>query len=425
MDDERKNLLAAGVCLGDIALVAAAFAGSVPSYVADMDVDRLLAGCRDVDAVRAEIERALSEHGDTTVPPRILKNTVERAIAARKFLSAIRCLDMLGEKETYVERYLQEARRKVGEGKIPDCARALVVAANLDLPDGIPAFQYAGPDLHEACTSAPENCVTRMERENAILRALKYLLGSDKVHETASGFPAREREDILGYVALARDPDMPDFLASFEKAHHDLIDVRTHAQTDLAAMMKRVEGAVRGFAGSIGKFSVQGAEQMEALDRLRLTTAGLTRELVGLDELVLDRQFHRLARRLEQLLESQGQLEEMAEAPGIKGGPSGAAFDPLIKLIAEIKEKDIPGQVNAVEERLLSVQVTMLGRTVHSHEHWQYLRELAFKYPASPLVCCVSKINDRWMVVPVWESPVAEVLRNHPAGAGRVGSSST
>ena len=64
-------------------------------------------------------------------------------------------------------------------------------------------------------------------------------------------------------------------------------------------------------------------------------------------------------------------------------------------------------------ERRLSTQVTMLGRSVHSQEHWQFLREIAFKYPVSPLMVCVRKIDDRWMVVPRWESEITGILKDH------------
>jgi len=37
----------------------------------------------------------------------------------------------------------------------------------------------------------------------------------------------------------------------------------------------------------------------------------------------------------------------------------------------------------------------------------------------SPLVCCIARINDRWMVVPVWESAVYTILRAGPNGKAK------
>ncbi|MFZ1946343.1 MAG: hypothetical protein WAW06_02240, partial [bacterium] len=73
--------------------------------------------------------------------------------------------------------------------------------------------------------------------------------------------------------------------------------------------------------------------------------------------------------------------------------------------------KGILETVDALEEKIVATQVTMLGRAVHSQEHWQYLRELAFKYPVSAIMCCVRRINAKWMVVPAWDSEVAAILR--------------
>ena len=416
MEEERKNLLLAGICLGDITLALAATAGRLPLYAAGLDAERLLAGCGDVDAVRERIEKELPAEPEAgTLPPEMLRTVLERAVTAGKFLSAIRCLEMLGERDSYVERHLDKTRKMMREGKAEDAARALTVAANLDLPDGIPAFQYTGPGLHDACTTTPENCITRMERKNAVLRALKYLLPSDRVHQVVSDLSAGERERLLGFVARERDPRLSDFMAGFEKARTDLADTEEHAMADLKLRAGKVEEAVREFVDSLGRVSAQTTEQKEVLERLRRTAGGLIKELGDLGDLVRDRQFRRLTRRLEQFVESREEIEQAAKTLG--GGALGSAFDPILDLIREIGGENVLEQVKGIEERLLSAQITMLGRSVHSHEHWQYLRELAFKHPVSPLVCCVVKINDRWMVVPVWESPVAEILRTGSDGS--------
>ncbi len=410
MEEERKNLLLAGICLGDITLALAATADILPLHAAGLDAEGLLAACSDTDAVRERMEKELPAEPEAgTLPPEILRTVLDRAVTGGKFLSAIRCLEILGERDSYVERHLDRARKMMREGRVEDVARALVVAANLDLPDGIPAFQYTGPGLHDACTTTPENCITRMERENAVLRAFKYLLPSDRVHQVVSDLSAGEREKLLSFVARERDARLPDFMAGFEEAHSDLADAEEHAMAELTSRAGKVEEVVRKFADSLGRVSTKNTEQKEVLERLRRTAGGLIKELGGLGDLVRDRQFRRLTRRLEQFVESSEEIEQAAKTLG--GGTSGSAFDPILDLIREIGGENILEQVKGIEERLLSVQVTMLGRSVHSHEHWQYLRELAFKHPVSPLVCCVAKINDRWMVVPVWESPVAEILR--------------
>ncbi len=417
MEEERKNLLLAGICLGDITLALAAVAEALPTHAAGLDVEKLLAGCDDAAAVRERIDKDLPVEPEAgALPPAVLRTVLERAVAGGKFLSAIRCLEMLGERDSYVEKCLDKARKMMREGKAEDAAKALVVAANLDSADGFPAFQYTGPGLHDACTTTPENCITRMERGNAVLRAFKYLLPSDKVHEVVSGFSEGEREDLLCFVARERDPRISDFIAGFKQAHNDLADAEEHGMTELKLRAKKVEDAVRRFADSLGTLSVGNREQKEALERLRRTAGGLMKELGGLGDLVRDRQFLRLARRLEQLVESREEIEGAAKTIGSAGGASGSVFDPMLALIGEIGGENALDEIKEVETRLLSVQVTMLGRRVHSHEHWQYLRELAFKYPVSPTVCCVAKINNRWMVVPVWESPVAEVLRTGAGG---------
>jgi hypothetical protein len=256
-----------------------------------------------------------------------------------------------------------------------------------------------------------------MEHDNAVGRALKYLLPSERVHKAVSDLSPGEREELLGFVARERDPRISDFLTAFEKAHADLADAEGHAMADLMARAGKVEDTVRRFADSLGAVPASGSEQREALDRLRRTATGLKKELAGLGDLVGDRQLRRLMRRLEQLVESREEIEDASKALPGGGEAAESVLDPALDLIGEIVGEHVLEEIAGIEERLLAAQATMLGRSVHSHEHWQYLRELAFKYPVSPLVCCVSRINDRWMVVPVWNSPVAQVLRSGSAGS--------
>jgi hypothetical protein len=255
-----------------------------------------------------------------------------------------------------------------------------------------------------------------MESENAILRALKYLLPSEKVHQAAAELAAAERKSLLYFVARERDPRISDFLEAFEQARNDLNETEERAMAGLQSQAEKAWEVVRRFADSLGGIPIDDDEQSEMLSRLRRTVGGLTKELAGLGDLVRERQFRRLTRRLEQLIESREELEQASKTLGSRGGSSGSVFDPMLGLIGEIEEEDLLEEIKRIEERLLSAQTTLLGRSAHSHEHWQYLRELAYKYPVSPLVCCIAKINDRWMVVPVWESPVAAVLRAGPDG---------
>jgi hypothetical protein len=422
MEEERKNLLVAGVCLGDITLALAGVAGVLPPYAAGLDTAQLLAGCDDRDAVAAQVEQEmLAGPAAGSLPPGLMRTVLDRAINLGKFLSAIRCLEMLGERDAYVGRCLDKAVRLAREGKMEEAARALVVAANIDLPDGSPAFQYTGPELHDACTSAPEKCITRMERENAVLRALKYLLPSDRVHQVVSDLAPVERERLLASTARERDPGMSDFMTAFEQAHLDLAEAQEREQKDIVSIAEGVEERVASFAASLGKISPRDDRQRESLQRLGRIAAGLAKELVGLRDLVLDRQFRRLTSQLEQLVESREEIEKAAEALGGTGDAPASAVGAMLALIGEIVDKKVTDRVKQLEARYLSALVTLLGRRSYAYEHEHLvlvdvaLRELAFKYPVSPLVCCVAKVNDRYMVVPVWESPVAEILRGGTA----------
>ena len=104
MEEERKNLLLAGVCLGDITLALAATADVLPTYATGLDAERLLADCGDVDAVRERIEKEFSaEPAAGTLPAEMLRTILDRAVTGGKFLSAIRCLEILGERDSNVE----------------------------------------------------------------------------------------------------------------------------------------------------------------------------------------------------------------------------------------------------------------------------------------------------------------------------------
>jgi hypothetical protein len=253
--------------------------------------------------------------------------------------------------------------------------------------------------------------VTRLEGDNAVTKALKYLVQSEKVFEALVQIAPEQRQGVLPHVVSERDPHAAEFFASCEKAYHDLESAEREGIKELKATIARIEGAIKKFAQEVNRPSGSGGEHKAALDRISRIAAGLMKEFGGAAELVDTWQLKRLTRRLDQLIESEQDLEAARKALP-KGGSAGDAFGPMLSLIRELRDQDVLARVRGIEDGLLSAQVTMLGRSVHSHEHWQYLRELAFKYPSSPLMCCLRKIDDRWMVVPRWDSPIAGMLKS-------------
>ncbi len=422
--DEKKTVVVAGVYLGDIAITLAGLSVELPPYVKDLDFAQLLEGADDLDAIKAKVDEALGEMGGEGgsakgeegrgrgrgEPPRgLVQAVLERAIQKGKFLSAGRCLDMLGEREAYVEKYLSKGLAGVGKGEGREAARALVIAANLDHKDGIPLFQYSGPALHESCTSSTGSCVTRIEEEHAVLKAFKYLIESEKVYSAIAELSPEERRDLLPHVVRERDPDAEEFFKRLEEAHTELGKIEQDDLKKLKATVADITRQVGEFAGSAGRLKPQGDEARAVLDRAVRTAAGLAKEFADAGALVDGWQFRRLERRLEQLLESGDDIKQARKALG-EGGGAETALAGTDELIARLKQEDILKRVDEIEKQLIATQVTILGRSVHSQEHWQYLRELSFKYPSSPLVCCLRHINDRWMVVPVWDAPVTRLL---------------
>jgi hypothetical protein len=405
MDDERKSLIVGGVYLGDITLALAGVATEIPQFVRHLDMNALMGGGEDGDAktVAAEVEKALAGgEFDTKIPlakrlpAALVKLTFERAVAKGKFLSATRCLEILDEKEAYVERELKRALALVGEGKFREGAEVLAIAAAVELNEGTPLFQYTGPELHEACTASREKCVTAVGDDEAVLRGLQYLLGGEKAGEAVVGLTPEARKNLLPHVALARDPDAGDFYQALRRAHEELVAIENGELAALRQDLKRAAGELAKLADS------GGAGEEKALR----TAQSLKKEFSDIESLVDGLQLTRLRRRLEQLLESRGDFESAKKGTGTFNDAVAAA----LKLIDEFEGKKILEAIDAVEAKIVATQVTMLGRAVASHEHWQYLRELAFKYPVSPLLCCVRRINAKWMVVPAWESPLRKLL---------------
>jgi hypothetical protein len=412
MDDERKELLVAGVSLGDISLALASVAYELPPYVRGLDLSRLIADEGDTSTITAEVEKALAGEPDPeNLPDNLIRKILERGIERGKFLSAIRCLELLGEKDQYVEKHIAGASASIGKGEMAAAARDLAIAANLDLDDGSPMFQYSGAAMHEGCTADPGQCVTRLSSEASVLGALKYLLASDRACRAVEELGPDKRRALLPLVALEMDPDAVAFYKDCKQVHSDLEEIERGEIKDLRESLARVEAEIARFTQSLGSASPGSDESRESLGKIKRVAGSLAKEFSGVDDLLNNWQFKRLRDRLEHLIESEEDLEDMGKA---LGGSSGAgAVDPILGMIRELREKEIGQNISTIEGKLAATQVTMLGRSVHSQEHWQFLREIAFKYPVSPLMVCLRRIDDRWMVVPHWESEIAGILRDH------------
>jgi hypothetical protein len=414
MNDERKALLLAGVSLGDISLALASLAHELPPYVRDLDFSGLTAGDGDTANITGEVEKVLAGEPDPdSLPDTLIRTILGRAIERGKFLSAIRCLDLLDEKDQYVEKRISRALESVKAGDMAVAARGLAVAANLDLDDGSPLFQYSGTALHEGCTGTPEECVTRASSEASVLGALKYLLSSQRVCKVVEDLSPETRRALLPPVALEMDPDAVKFYTDYRKAHSDLEDIERKEINDLKESLGRIEREIAGFTQALGGVSPGSDESRDSLEKLKRTAGSLAKEFAGVNELLETWQFKRLRDRLEHLLESEEDLDEAGKSMAGSGSTDAGILDSILGLIRDLREKDIIQNISTIEEKLASTQVTMLGRRVHSQEHWQFLREIAFKYPVSPLMVCLKKVDDRWMVVPRWESEIVGILRDH------------
>jgi hypothetical protein len=423
--DEKKTIVVAGVHLGDIAIALAGLQDELPPYVKGLDFGLLLEGAEGLDAISAIVDEAMRNrsekgHGDESqgggaktggrpdTPRELIQAVLDRALEMGKFLSAGRCLDMLGERDAYVEKYLSKGIAAARKGDGAEAAAALVTAANLDHRDGIPMFQYSGPALHEMCAASTDSCVTRLEEENAVLKAFKYLLESEKVYEAVGELSPDERRSLLPFVVKERDPDSGEFMKRLEEAYNELGRIEQEDLAGLKATVAEIVRQVGEFSGSPGRMMPKSEEAKVVLDRTVRSAAGLAKEFSDAEGLVDAWQFRRLERRLEQLIESGDDIEQARKVLG--GGSAEDVLAATLALISRLKDEEILKRVDEIEKRLIATQVTMLGRSVHSQEHWQYMRELAFKHPASPLVCCLRRINERHMVVPMWDAPVTRLL---------------
>lgn len=413
MDDKKKLLLTAGIYHGDIALALAALAAKLPPYVEGLDVAQLLPEGADLDSIKQRVDAWSAEDpAPESLAPSILRLVVERAIARGKFLSAIRCLEMLDEKDKYVDRYISEAAKLIGQAEMEEAARALVVASNLDIEEGTPLFQYLGAGLHEECTTAPEKCVTHFAGHEAVLRSLKYLLSSERVFDVVAELPAETRKVLLPCIALERDPDAIRFYADFKRAHNEIKEIEDETIGRLISDVEHIEEEVAGFAGSLERISPK-PETKDTLERLKRTAVGMRKEFADVKALVGEWQFRRLADRVARILGSRSDLEDARRGEGGADSSISSAIDRVLALIDDLRQKGVLEQIESVEQRLISAQTAMLGRQVSSQEHWQFLREIAFKYPVSPLMVCLRRMNDRWMVVPQWDSEIVAAFREH------------
>jgi hypothetical protein len=497
IDEERKQILVAGIWLGDVTLALASFAGELPAYVQGIDWAQQVPTDEDAAAIKAKADEVLAARPDKAgLPEELIRMVLGNALAKERFLSAIRCLEMLGERDEVVDSHISRVPKLLAGGKSQEAARALVVAANLDLDEGIPLFQILGPVLHDHCTGAPEACVTRLGGDDAVLKGLEYLIASSKVFEGMSQLSPEARRTLLPLIAAERDPNAIRFYDTYRTAHLDLEDVRTGMVAELATELTTVRNTLAALGETL-KGLEPGPEARDDLQKLARTAASLSRDFEDAGQLLENWQFRRLADRLERFSETRHELSDLRERLTGAFEPGAAAVSPILELIdrldqtgregivraleksklfltskggfaeavrkmiddladevgkgagADVEsfkddltkakeregEKDASaialvdqlaelvetvsekgtaaGYVKAVENLVALAPVRMLGRQVHTREHWQFLRELAFKYPVAPLMCCLRQVNDRWMVVPSWDSDLAVLLRSY------------
>jgi hypothetical protein len=258
--------------------------------------------------------------------------------------------------------------------------------------------------------------VTALPADAAVLVALQYLLEGAKTCEAIGALSAEERKDLLPFAAQARDPEIANFYQAYKQAQADLEAIEKGEMAALMADLKQLSSAIAAFADAIGSASSHDVESKDVLQRVMRNAASLRKEFGDIDDLVGALQLRRIRRRLEQVVESRGELAD-AQAALKKGSGLAASTARLLDVVDDLTRKGILETVDALEDKIVATQVTMLGRAAHSQEHWQYLRELAFKYPVSAIMCCVRRINAKWMVVPAWDSEVAVILRRHLDGA--------
>ncbi len=403
MEDVRRNMLRAGVYLGDINLALASVNKEIPSYARGIDAKALIADIQESSEIEAEIDRWISSGRIETLDSGIVRLILDRAIRNGRFLSAIRCLEILGERDSYIEKLVREGLKEFSKGNFVDAAHLFVVASNLSLTEGLPLFQYSGFDLHARCTLSPENCVTARPLDNALGIGLEYLLGSRRVFEQVNQIENIDaKSKLLVAVALERDPDSLKFLESYRRSNQMIeeqnrsLGVITEKLVEISSLISRLVRTLesRGYQDDI------------AFAKLRRMVLGLARDFEPISDLVKNWQFLRIKDRLLRLLESRDEAERIS-----KEGKLGDIAQEILKAADLVAREDMIGEIERIEDALKQSQNSMLGRKVHTDEHWQFLREISFKHPIAPLMCCLARLNRRWLVVPRWESPIAKLLR--------------
>ena len=411
MEETRKALLVAGLYLGDVNLALASFASELPSYVKGVDPGSLLEETSEVEALRQRAEDWLRGGIRSELDSEMLRAILERAISSGRYLSAIRCLEMLGERDAYIEGCLKQAEEALRERDFQRAAHFFVIAASLDLTEGFPLWQYKAAELHDRCIQHPEECITRMSLEKSAFEAIRYLLGSERVSQRLEGFKPEIQQKLLPWIGSERDPHAATFISDFARANEEIEDVSRHLLDEVSAKLEMISKAVRQFRGQVEGVA-GGSNPM--VGKIRRIAEGLVRDFEPVGDLIRDWQLVRIRRRLERLIDTERELGEALERIE-KGSTLRASSQDLMELSRKVEEEGIVARVEEIQTRLLETQATMLGRKVHSQEHWQFLREIGFKYPVAPLMCCLRKLNDRWLVVPVWDSPLVALLREHLA----------
>jgi hypothetical protein len=411
MEDKRKDLLTAGLYLGDITLALAAVVKELPSYAQDFEMERVIPDAEGLRPAREKVDALLGGvDGLDEIPPELIRGILETAVLKGKFLSASRCLDLLGEREAYVDGRIARAGGKIKAGDSAGAARDIVIASNLSSETCFPLFQYRGPELHAACGTSPEECLTRAALDDAVAKALEYMLEGAKIIDFIMNLDPGERKTLLPHIALERDPYLREFYSGFVKAHREMVEVESDDLRTVGADLKRAAAAVAGLAKSVAADTRMGDEIRSVLEGTGRMASGFVKDFEDVDSLVTDFQLRRVRRRVSNLMESESALRSAEESVKGVGGEAPALSD-VLALIGEFRETDLLGKLDEIEAKLLGSQVILLGRSVHSKEHWQYLRELAFKYPASPLMCCIRKLNDRYMVFPRWDGALTVLLK--------------
>lgn len=403
MDKVRKGLLRAGVYLGDINLALASVRKEIPSYARGIDGEALIADIPESSQIDGEIDRWMSSGRTDSLDHGLVRLILDRAISNGRFLSAIRCLEILGERDSHVDKLIRQGVKEVLDGNFGNAAHLFVIASNLSLNEGIPLFQYSASDLHSECTSNPENCVTARPLVEAIEMGLDYLLGSRRVYEQVKQIETIEaKSKLLVAIAVERDPDALRFLEVYKRSNQMIEEL----SSSLDAIVEKLMHVSSLISQALRSIQSKGYHNDVIFSKLRRIVMGLARDLEQISDLGKNWQFSRIRDRLLRLLESADEAGRISE---------GRGFSEIVQGILEsaelVRKDNIIGEIDRIESGLRDSQNLMLGRKVPTDEHWQFLREIGFKHPVAPLMCCIARFNRSWLVVPRWQGPLATLLR--------------